>query len=423
MDEVIENEMEEKDEGKERNTLNIATTPEFILTLCTAMLAILMAVMEAVQPRGIPLRNYKLDQEDFSFWVYAIFAVLLVFTAFFAILVYRVFKRRRNGIDSKVHLYVHYKQLDLYWFFLLVLYGFLSIISICLFWFSDDHRYLIVGLLIPISVALLLNFYLSFALNDFKYVEDIQAVNKTIQKHNDRIDEIKEKINEFKKELGNKSGAGGKSLSSLTHDEIQELSKHKIQYKRKDKPAGKRLESIQEDEEMKESPKKDHSAADQVPEEEEEKINPEDWDDEEIEEGGEESKQGRSESQDNKPLFEKAKTFNNGNLFGKAASMIIRDDEIDHDSPHSEFIKASKKFKLIKDWRANQSVIGAFFTGNLRPNDYHMYLSVILAYLIIAVMGGLICWDQESVEGVSWFMAFFYIFTAIGSLTRPFECD
>ena len=38
-------------------------------------------------------------------------------------------------------------------------------------------------------------------------------------------------------------------------------------------------------------------------------------------------------------------------------------------------------------------------------------------------MGGLICFERDSIEGITWTVAFIYVFTTLGALTRPFECD
>jgi hypothetical protein len=346
MDEIIENALEDDHHKKERNALDIASTPEFLLTLCTVLLAVLIAVLEAVRPDGVPLKDETFDTKEFSFWVYGLFSVLLVFTFFFAILVYRVFKRKRNGIDSKVYLFVTFKHFDLYWFFLLILYGFLCIISCILYWTSDDQRYLIVGLLAPISVALLLNAYLKFAQNDFNYLEDISKINKWIDIHNTKIDEVKDKIKEFKKKMSTKTDGNGSLTGLLSDADITELAKSKNEYKAKAKAAmGFPLQAKSVPKEEKEEPK--------------EEVHDGDWDEDgDIEEGGdqdgideednedneggdEKSKDNRNESQTNKPLFEKKRTFDKGNLFGKAATVIVHDNEIDHDGDHTGFVKAS----------------------------------------------------------------------------------
>ena len=88
-----------------------------------------------------------------------------------------------------------------------------------------------------------------------------------------------------------------------------------------------------------------------------------------------------------------------------------------------ELLREINKFKKIEDWRDKHGAFGAFLTGKLRSNDYHIYLSIILSYLIIIVMGGLVCWERGTVEGISWAAAFLFVFTAFGCLTRPFSCD
>jgi hypothetical protein len=52
-----------------------------------------------------------------------------------------------------------------------------------------------------------------------------------------------------------------------------------------------------------------------------------------------------------------------------------------------------------------------------------MLISLMVSYLILCVMGGLICYERDSIEGITWTVAFVYVFTTLGALTRPFECD
>jgi hypothetical protein len=414
MDEIIEKEIEDDEDEKKRNRMDIASTPEFIFMLSTALFAILLAVMKATEPDGVPLTKYAIDQENFEFWVYGVFSVLIVFIVFFAILVYRIFRRKRNGIDSKVHMYVHYKSIDLFWFFLFMLYCLVCIVSICCFWVTDDHRYLIVGLLAPLSMALLLNAYLKFALNDFNYLQDITSINKMIDKHNKKIDEVRAHIKSFKAERASQTGTDVKKMT-LTKEDLTELAKKKMEYKPKNTEGDNRLESV-EDEEEKAKPKRGIDPEDEPEDEEYEE-------DGEIEEGGEEEEKKHDRSNTTNKLLFKKKTQFAKNMFGRAAEMMLGNDEINFDDDHTGATKASKKFKRIRNWKDETNAFCAFLTGKLRPNDYHVYLSLIFAYLIICIMGGIICADRESSEGVSWAAGFLVFFICFGSLTRPFQCD
>ena len=334
MEELIENEVEEmKGSENKNNMLDIASTPEFLLMAATVLFGVLLTVMKAIQPNGVPLVKRKVERENFEFWAFGLFALLLVFLVFFLILVYRIFKRKLNGIDSKVYLYVHYKQIDLFWFFLIILYSLIAAAVVLAYWVTNDKRYLIVGLFAPPSVGLLLNAYLKFALNDFNYLQDIKSLNKTITKHNKRIDNIKKRISEFKKVVASKSGG---DLQNLNDDEIAEFSKQKLEYKRKEDEEDFKAVSLADEE---------ANAKKKADEREENKENEEEYpDDEEIEEGGsDEEKDVRSakKNQNNKAIFQKSIRFDR-NIFGQAAEMILNDDEVEYDRKYMGTAKGNK---------------------------------------------------------------------------------
>jgi hypothetical protein len=436
MDEIIEKELEQLDEHDEaRNKFNIAKTPEFLLFLSTLLFGILLSVMEIVKPNDVPLKDYKIETENFEFWVYGLFALLGVLLIFFIILVYRIFIRKRNGIDGKVYFYLHYKNLDLFWGFLIGLYGLLSILTLLLYWVTDEERYLIVGFIAPLAIGLLFNSFFKFALNDFKYAQDIKELNRVIEKHNEKIDRIKDEIKKFKRNVASKTGTNIKNVE-LSPEDIEEMSKKKLEYKPKlstmDKKGSGRKKKLTDEVSEEE---KDHKN-----EEDEEHLDEKDYDiEDEIEEGGsEDSKDGENVPGTNRRpgeamgneipqshgiLFQKDMTLNNANLFGRAASVKLHDDEISYDGDYTSHQKATKRIKKIKDWRKDTNPLFAFFSGKLRPNDYHVYISFFSAVSLIIFMGFIICMVRWSVEGISWTMAFLYFFFTYGIMIRPLACD
>jgi len=435
MDEIIEKELEDLDNTEEsRNNFNIAKTPEFLLLLCTIVFVILLVIMEILKPDDIPLKDYEIERQNFRFWAYGVFSILGVVCIFVLVLVYRIFRRKRNGIEGKVYFYIHFKNVDLFWFFLIIMYGLCVIIALCLNWITNEDRYLIVGFLAPLAVIFLFNTYLKFALNDFRYLQDVNSINKVIDKHNDRIDRIKEEISKFRRSLASKTGTNVHKLQ-LSPEDIEELSRSKLEYQPKKSQT---LIDPRDDEDDEEKLKSIEEEKNQNIDQEEEKIPEDAYDDEEIEEGGSEDEKEenipnsarRSASQmDSKipgnetHLFKKAETFNKGNAFGKAASMILKNDEISYDGNHTAHARASKKFKRIHDWRRDTNFLFAFFSGKLRPNDYHVYLSFMISVVVIMIMGLIVCLERWSVEGISWAMAFLYFFFTYGIMVRPISCD
>lgn len=59
-----------------------------------------------------------------------------------------------------------------------------------------------------------INAFLHYALNDFEMLENIDAINAKIKKHNERLTDLKEKVTKFKKDVkeGNVAAVGAASI-------------------------------------------------------------------------------------------------------------------------------------------------------------------------------------------------------------------
>lgn len=261
----------------------------------------------------------------------------------------------------------------------------------------------------PASLIAMANAYLRFAQNDFHYFQDCEEINKYIDKHNKKLEKVRKNVQRFKKNVGSKTG--GQHTGELTEEEIQELAKTKLQH---------------QDDEISEKPEEEEQDNEPIEGAE---------DEEEIEEGG--NKESNEEvktpapitKNDRKPsskIPEKGdpifaqRVINKDNLFGKATGMILDNEEIDFDADIPDSIKATKKFKKLYEWRKDMGFLKAFFTGKLRSNDYRIALSLFIAVFINSMMTlclSLVLW---STEGVSWGMAFFYVYFTLGVMARPF---
>jgi tRNA U34 5-carboxymethylaminomethyl modifying GTPase MnmE/TrmE len=123
--------------------------------------------------------------------------------------------------------------MDLFWSFLIVLYGLVVLAALLAWWVYDDEIWIMVGLVAPVSIILCINAYINYALNDYKYFQDIAAINKTIVKHNDGIDKLQKKIGKFKKKIASQTGKNTKDVE-LSPEEIEELAKKKRKYQDED---------------------------------------------------------------------------------------------------------------------------------------------------------------------------------------------
>ena len=67
--------------------------------------------------------------------------------------------------------------------------------------------------------------------------------------------------------------------------------------------------------------------------------------------------------------------------------------------------------------------LAEFFKGKLRPNDYRIAFSLFIAMFINSMMTLCLSLYLWSTEGVSWGMAFFYVYFTLGVMARPFAWD
>ena len=216
---VIEEELESqaKDSEEERNTLDPTKTPEFIFLLITRLFVVLLAIFKAIPPSSyIPLPGLQVGNWKFEYWVYGIFAILFVFISFFAILTFRTYVRKKNGIDWKVFLTFIINQLILLVFFIGILYCLLCIVAIVAWRITLDKWALIVGIIAPASMIAMANAYLRFTQSNYNYFQNCEEMNKYIDKHNTKLEKIRKNVRKFKRNINSKTG--GQHTGELTEE-------------------------------------------------------------------------------------------------------------------------------------------------------------------------------------------------------------
>ena len=62
------------------------------------------------------------------------------------------------------------------------------------YWLTDFVSYFVVIFLVTVFVLLELNAYLHYILNDYEFLQNIDALNAKILKHNERVTDIRQKI-------------------------------------------------------------------------------------------------------------------------------------------------------------------------------------------------------------------------------------
>ena len=167
--------------------------------------------------------------------------------SFYVILVFRIYARKRNGIDGKKFFYVHYKPIDLTWFLAGILYCLLCIVAIVAWRITLDNWALIVGIMAPASIIAMANAYLRFAQNNYHYFQNCEEMNKYIDKHNIKLEKVRKNARKFKRNISSKTG--DQHTGELNEEEIHELAKTKLRHY-EDEEISEKAEEEEEDKEV-----------------------------------------------------------------------------------------------------------------------------------------------------------------------------
>ena len=386
------------DDPRKKHAVDVAKTPEFILGFTTLVFVLLIAILEAVQPKNVPLNDYELGDRSYPFYAWALFSVLAIGIIFALEITYRIYRRKRKNIQGKFEYYVVSRRFDQYWFFMIFTYGFIVLAAIMAWYSTDEETWLAVGIIGPLALILLVNAYVHYVLNDYNVLQNIEKLNKRIVKHNSKMEKLRIKVEKYKREA---AAAGAPSL---------DLQVSAIE---KDPPASPppikkkitNVKPVEEQRKLEEEKKKP---------EEELKYNEE----EEIEEGGEEEDK---QAEGAVVLSgESPREFQIKDL----ATMSMKNTDLDFDDRTlTDAERASRRFKLVHDWRKDKGFCRAMWSGSLRRNDYNILLSLLMMTLLLVAMAAIICGDQNSLIGITITVPFFHYIMVWGAFTRPLATD
>ena len=228
----------------------------------------------------------------------------------------------------------------------------------------------------------------------------------------------------YRKQLASQTGKNEKDIE-FNADNIREIFQKKLKHDDVASDEDDELEDISNRDESKQD---DNPINDSSRPQQDQDIHKNE-DEEGIYEGGDNEEQKFDSNRQKSSAIPKTgeKVFKTGlfnnNLFGKLASILIHDDEISYDGNYTEQVKATKKFKIIKDWRETNNVCSAFFSCKLRPNDYHVWISLVIAFLILVILAVVLSLVNESSEGVTWSVAFLHCLLSFGAIARPLACN
>jgi fatty acid desaturase len=102
----------------------------------------------------------------------------------------------------------------MYWIFITASFILFAVVGLLCFWITKQVSFFLVIIFVAIFVILYLNAFLHYVMNDYEILQNIEAFNVKIRKHNERIGYLKEKVVSIKKDLqeGKATSIGAASL-------------------------------------------------------------------------------------------------------------------------------------------------------------------------------------------------------------------
>jgi len=151
----------------------------------------LFVVLFVTEPRGVPLLRYEIDDWTYPYYTIGVFCLLLVATFFFLMGTYRLFIRKKKKIEPKIHYYIKDRKFDMYWIYISASFFLLATVGLISYWLTDDVTLFIIIIFISIYVIMYLNAFLHYVMNDYDILQNIEAFNVKIRKHNERLGALK----------------------------------------------------------------------------------------------------------------------------------------------------------------------------------------------------------------------------------------
>ena len=222
----------------QKSSLDVSKVPEFLMAVITGIYAGVFTILYVVEPEGVPLKYLDIDDWEYPYYINGVFCLLLVCSFFCHLAAYRLFMRKKKRIEPKMQFYIKTRKFDTYWIFIILCMLLNLTIGLIGYWITDSVSYCLVIFLVTIFVLLEANAYLHYMLNDYNVLQDITLLNAKIQKHNERITDIKQKVIQFKQDLreGKTDKIGEASLglaqNILKQDKVkkeQQRTKKKIE--------------------------------------------------------------------------------------------------------------------------------------------------------------------------------------------------
>lgn len=177
--------------------------PELLLGILSVFYIILMFVIYGINIKGVTLRKFYINRKDkdpleLSYGIAAVLSLILVLSFYFLVGAFRLSVRKARKLDiygQKVAKTIFSQQK---FFSVLTVYQILAWLA-CVGWTCvgafvyNSKVSLVYGVFGSGCLILFSRAYIFFALNGMFYFEDVEKVNKGIEKHNKEVEKFEQK--------------------------------------------------------------------------------------------------------------------------------------------------------------------------------------------------------------------------------------
>jgi len=185
------------------------SNPELLQLILTILYMALLSVLSVVEITGVYLMPAIVWDKELEYWQVGLYTIGFVFSLFFCIGCYRLMKRkafRMEVFDNRKtkSIFLRFsKYLSLMSIYLILTWLALVTWSIILYAKTESFNFISLGVFGSGAVLCFARAYVYFILNDYNYLQDVNKLNKFIDRHNKKIEEMEIKKAKIQEDFAN----------------------------------------------------------------------------------------------------------------------------------------------------------------------------------------------------------------------------
>ena len=172
------------------------SNPELLQLILTILYMALLSILSVVEIKGVFLMPAIVWDRELEYWQVGCYTIGFVFSLFFCIGCYRLLKRkafRMEVFDNRKtkSIFLRFnKYLSLMSIYLILTWFAFVTWSIILYANTESFNFISLGIFGSGAILCFARAYVYFILNDYNYLQDVNKLNKFIDRHNKKIEQM-----------------------------------------------------------------------------------------------------------------------------------------------------------------------------------------------------------------------------------------